>query len=624
MTTYKSEYTSEYYRQLVPTDEEANLHFRRYVLESARGNPEEQAVLRCMCQRDVLFYVNVFAWTYDPRLKPGYQIVPFITWDAQNDVLIKLRDNLGRNHVFLEKSRDTGGSWLPIAFKRWRFNFYVDESYLFVSRTADYVEKPGNPKSLFWKFDFLGEWAPRWLTPLYDPDNHDCRQAFHRYNPDTRTVVDGEATSGNVGRGDRRTMVMMDEFATFDDVKPGMGTEALGSVFDVTNNCVFVSTPKGVDNAFYDMKQRSEEPNSPIISISLHWSTDPRKSAGLYTADENGELKILDEDYRYPDNYEFVLDMPGSYRVRSPWYDRECRVRSPRLVAEQLDLDYHGSGRPLFDLKIIEQLKANHATVARHRGNIRRDPHTLEPQGITHNEAGALYLWCEYERGGKVPPGEYVVGCDISNGTGASNSCASVVNARTGEKVGEYVTPYLKPHAFAKDVIALCRMFHDAYLIWECNGPGQSFRDEVLDRGYSNLHYRENTNSISRRVTDNVGWWSTKTTKQPLLEDYAEALSVGRFLNPSEAALNECRAYRFAKGRIEHSSAATTDDLSGAGDNHGDRVIADAVAWHAVKDIISGSVRAAEDDVIDFEPPVGSFAWRVLQEESTEPAYGAW
>lgn len=618
----RTDYTSEYYERLVPKEEEANLHFRKMVIDSARGNRKEQANLRYMCKRDILFFLNAFTWTHNPRLKDAKNI-PFITWECQDEVLLQIRDNLNVNDIFIEKSREIGGSWMPVYFYYWRFAFHEDESHLFVSRKAELVEKTGDPKTLFWKFDFIHEYCPAWLTPLYDPKDSECRQRFHRYNPGTKTVIDGETMTGDIARGDRRTSMLLDEFAAFDSAEPGTGQKVLSSVQDVTSTCIYVSTPKGTDNAFYDVKMQAEKPESPIVHISLHWSSDPRKNPGLYTIDDEGNLKIIDEDYRFPKDYEFQLEMPSTFRVRSPWYDRECLRRSPYHVAEQLDIDYHGSGRPLFDLKVVDDLIRKLSSKPKYRATIRKDPRSLDPMGITHQDNGPLHLWIDFQRG-RFPAGSYVVGCDISNGTGASNSVASVVNRRTGEKVAEYTTPYLKPHAFAKEVIALCRLFHDAYLIWEGNGPGQSFRDAILDRGYTNIHYRENTNSVRRTVTDAAGWWSSPQSKQALLEDYGEALATGKFLNPSEPALKECRAYRFAKGKVEHSSASQTDDLSGAGDNHGDRVIADAVAWHAVKDDIYASLAADEEQEVYVDPPYGSFAWRRQLDESPEPAFGEW
>jgi hypothetical protein len=49
--------------------------------------------------------------------------------------------------------------------------------------------------------------------------------------------------------------------------------------------------------------------------------------------------------------------------------------------------------------------------------------------------------------------------------------------------------------------------------------------------------------------------------------------------------LRECREYIFqASGSVEHSRSINTIDPTGARDNHGDRVIADALCWRGMKD----------------------------------------
>ena len=78
------------------------------------------------------------------------------------------------------------------------------KSFLLVSRVQDYVDKPGNPKALFWKIDFLLNNFPPWLKPRgYREANH--RRLLHIENPENGSVIDGESTTGNVSRGDRRT-----------------------------------------------------------------------------------------------------------------------------------------------------------------------------------------------------------------------------------------------------------------------------------------------------------------------------------------------------------------------------------------------------------------------------------
>jgi hypothetical protein len=57
-------------------------------------------------------------------------------------------------------------------------------------------------------------------------------------------------------------------------------------------------------------------------------------------------------------------------------------------------------------------------------------------------------------------------------------------------------------------------------------------------------------------------------------------------------------------GEIAHARSQSKEDPSGAKQNHGDRVIADALANRAARR------RPWREGVIDQAAPVGSYAWR--------------
>lgn len=159
--------------------------------------------------------------------------------------------------------------------------------------------------------------------------------------------------------------------------------------------------------------------------------------------------------------------------------------------------------------------------------------------------------------------------------------------------------------------MAACRWFkgssgNGAFLVWERNGPGRIFGDRVAELGYRNLYYRERETGLIAEPTDAAGWSSNAETKVALLGDYRTALANNRFVNPSREAVDELGEYVFSGNSVEHTRSVSNakEDPSGARNNHGDRVIADALAWR-------GALRRphrADAGVVD--PPVGSFAHR--------------
>lgn len=572
-----------YYR-LVPKEYHANLAFRSKVLELGDSDPEYAAALWDMCRTDVLFYVNTFVWTFDPR-RPDSKKVPFISYDYQDKALLFLKAGPAlRQDRLIEKSRDMGASWLCLIDFEHSWHFEDMFSGLLVSRTEDLVDKTEDPKSLFWKIDFIHQHLPAWLLPKMN------RTHLHLVNFETGGTIDGESTTGDVARGDRRTKILLDEFASVPD-----GYKILASTRDATNCRIFNSTPRGVGNAFYEVRQKGDIP-----ILRMHWSAHPEKALGLYT--------------------------DGEGKMRSPWYDEQCkRAVHPMEIKQELDIDFLGSDYQFFDPKSLDEIQEKYCRPPYLQGELE-----LGAEGrvstFEARDRGRLKLWMYIDPEHRPPQGrQYVLGIDVATGTGASNSVISAVDRRTKEKVAEFVTPNLLPHELARMAIAMGHWLCDgdarpALMIWESNGPGRIFGKTVLDSGYGHIYYKRDERSVSAKVTDIPGWFTSAETKTLLLGEYRRAMKELLFVNRSVEAVSECRQYVYlSNGSIAHARAANTVDPSGAADNHGDRVIADALCWMGVKEM---ALPASEE----LEIPQGSFAWRrnKAQERHALQVSAAW
>ncbi|KKN02114.1 hypothetical protein LCGC14_1120910, partial [marine sediment metagenome] len=275
---------------------------------------------------------------YDPRCEP-FSRIPMILYDFQEDAVLEIANSINKRDLLIEKSRDMGASWLCILVLFWFWLFSKNKiSILLGSRVESYVDDTENPKSLMWKWDFIMRNLPNWVKPKgYCETDH--RRHLHILNPVTGSVCDGESTNKNFARGDRRTAILLDEFAAVD-----LGEEVLRATRDATRCRIFNSTPMGIGNAFYDQRQKGTH------RLRLHWTSHPLKNIGMYIADSKGLLKIIDKD-GYPASYKPILDG----KIRSPWYDVECERGSPREIAQELDIDYLGSGHQFFSASSIQK-----------------------------------------------------------------------------------------------------------------------------------------------------------------------------------------------------------------------------------------------------------------------------
>lgn len=620
----------------VPKDPTQNRRFRRDLLVEACGSPEARAWLRDCCRDDILFYTNAFVWTYDPRL-PLDKMVPFITYPIQDWALHEINGAIDKGRdLTIEKSRDMGASWMCLGVFEWRWHFQADQTFMCLSRNAESVDKFDNEDALFTKIDRIHRMTPSWLMPAgWDRRKHRNRMAFT--NPETGSSINGGATVADAAVGGRRTAILIDEFSRIEE-----GYEIDLGTADNTNCRIFNFTAYGKDNAAYALLK-----NKYKKKIRLHWSADPRKNRKLYKWDGeiqrfkyyafNDDTLELDEcgphEFGPEDADQVNFDAPGRRFepvadgvLRSPVYDAEdTRRGSRRYMAINWDIDYEGSDDRFFDVKLLQELDREFAVAPYWEGDIEVDEATGELLAFVPAASGPLRLWCNLDREGKPPQSDkgYGAGCDISWGRGATPSCCAVADAGTGEKVLEYVTPFIPPDRFATRVVAICKAFlsksgGNTHLAWERLGPGDVFKDKVLELNYGNVYYHGTEADKNFSDRRKPGWPPNKANSAELLGEYQAGLRNRRYVNRSTAALREAENFVETDRGIQSSRFAKTknrlkvgagDDQSGSRESHGDRVIMDALCFRAIKSLgLLGRVENRR--ATPPEEVVGTLAWR--------------
>jgi hypothetical protein len=572
------------YYELVPKGIDENLEFRERIIALGMESEKFATEQREMCKRDLLYYVNTYIWTLDPRddIEPRR---PFITFPKQDELITELEKAVReKRDIIVPKCRDIGATWCGLIAMDGMFRFRKHLNFLVVSRNADLVDSTENPDCLMSKLDFIEERLPHWLA--LGKGVYLNRTKFHFFNRITKSTINGEATTANIGRGGRPTAILLDEYAAFDPVQ---AAEVLEATQKATDSRWFVSTPKGIGNAFSEMNDLSELPNTPIRRVVVHWTHWQKMAKGSYTWSRDGELVLLDKSYSYPLDFEFIRDRPG--KQRSPYYDNEC-LRTPvaSLIAQELDIDFVGSGRPFFDPAEIKDQKERFVRNPVRTGELSYDDMSGRPTGWRDLPGGRFKLWCQLDERG-LPPLDrtYGSGVDVSEGAGVSNSVIAVGDVRTGEKVLEFADPDMRPEQLAYLACAIGKWFKGldglpALTIWEANGPGSAFGNKLIDLSYTNLWYRpRNPNDIAKKRSTVPGWPSTKDGKRVLFGEFARACHRGEFLDRSAEAMKERAYYKFGQsGRLEWMGGGGRDP-SGASDIHGDRVMAGVVLWHCMR-----------------------------------------
>jgi hypothetical protein len=565
----------------VPREIKRNLRYRRLLAEMAK-DPKDAERIRGLCKRDCVFFFNCFLFTFNPRIKRGSKWVPFILYPYQEEDIPKIIEAIRGGHdLVIEKSRDMGATLVILGVMLWLFLFYDDYSFLLGSNKQETVDKTGNHKALFQKLDAMIERLPLFLRYPVNLKDEACRTKNNLRNPATGAAFDGEATVANFGRGDRRSAVLMDEFAEWAD-----GFKALTAIHDVTDCVIVNSTHQGAHTAFYDCVQRWEH------KLRFIWWLHPLKAAGLY------------------------VDAQG--KKRSPWYDAQAKRRPAKALAQEIDIDVQGAAGQSFDApRIMELIKeAQHRfPLPVHCGELDFDPHHLVARSMreTPDQTGRYRFWFRFGPTLKPPAThKYVIGGDVALGTGATNSVAAVWDRVTLERVADFHSNRVSPEQFAEILIVLSRMFNDAIVIWDVLGPGRATGKRFVGLGFSNMWFAvKNPDSAFPTQSDRPGAVLTPNFKNMIISEYARAIYCRDCINWCPQALRECLEFVDTPNGPCHSKALMkAGNANQEGQFHGDFVIADCLAWHLVQKDATIPERQRLSQADRVVPTVATFAGR--------------
>jgi phage terminase large subunit len=285
----------EWFDFLAP-DYETVYQLRAERLQRIRTDPGLVPGLKEHYKANPVDFINDWGMTFDPRnAEIGLPtVIPFMMFPKQEDFITWVLSRWqGREDGLAEKSRDMGISWLCVGFAVWMWTFYPGVVIGFGSRKEEYVDKLGDPKSLFWKVRQFVSLLPAEFRPKgYQESKHAPHMRI--LNPENGSAIIGEA-GDNIGRGNRTSIYFKDESAFYE--RP----EAIDAALSQTSNCkIDLSTVNGNGNPFFKKRHSGK-----IKVFTFHWRQDPRKSEA--------------------------------------WYLKQKETLDPVIVAQEIDIDYNAS-----------------------------------------------------------------------------------------------------------------------------------------------------------------------------------------------------------------------------------------------------------------------------------------
>ena len=318
------------------------------MIELAGSSDDMRADMWIKSSRDILFWVNTFIYTYDPRLDPN--VIPFISYPFQDEIILEIQEAIiiGEDQL-IKKARDMGLTWICLIVMLHFWVFKDMQSFLLLSRKEEMVDKKGDLDALMPKLDFMIQFLPKWMCV---PD----RLSMHLSNKLNGSVFDGDTMTADAGRGGRRTAVLQDEFASIAN-----GEAVNASTSSVTNCRLIPSTSKGRGTEFYKM-----ESLSGIRKIICHWWLHPEKVKGLYKTIEG--------------------------KIRSIWYDWMDGRCSRRIMAQEVDIDDGAAESQFFNAQKIEFFRNNVAKLPYSRGELKYERDIIDEVDFMCSDTGPFRI----------------------------------------------------------------------------------------------------------------------------------------------------------------------------------------------------------------------------------------
>ena len=313
--------------------------YNQWLIAKMDSDPEFAASVWLKCAdglEGMLFWIDSFGWTFNPQLAEPH--LKMVLYPFQEDLCwMRYWHIMEQKSMGEEKSRMVGASWVNMFTDAWLWLFEENGNVLVGSYKEEYVDGKSD-KALLPKFDYILERQPVQLLPEGYKNGPPHRIFKLIKNPCTKSIVEGEATNPNFGRGGRKRAVDCDEWAHW-----GHDTEAKRSMSKNARCILYTSTPNGLGNEF--AKQFYD---GTMDKIKMHLSRHPEYQEGVYECQPGCKFH------------------PEGGKWHSARYDRDCAEYdgNPQAVAQELDINYLGSGgvsvfKTDVAMKCISHLKKN-------------------------------------------------------------------------------------------------------------------------------------------------------------------------------------------------------------------------------------------------------------------------
>lgn len=571
---------------VIPKGQFEFLLWRRGVVEFCE-NEERRSSWLALCGADCadacLLWVNAFLWCHVQKYvnDDGDMVNCFgeetewewNTWPIQDHTIRELYHHIrGGKPLVMDKARQMGATVIILAVFLWFLFFRQNSHFDVLSLKEEAVDDPDDPRSIFYKLDFMVGHLPVWHVRSIG------RKRLKMTNAANGSAIIGSATVESAGRGGAKTAVLLDEMAWMPQAEPIWVGYSKSTACRIGN-----STPNGP--VFYSELVQG----GTIEVLELSWYNHPAYGRGR---------KVT------------VDDRTGETYVTSPYYERECAENGGRHalgIAQELDRRHDQGGKTFYDtwhvtrhislasdpFMQLELAWDGQLDIELGLADLIQNGKLSNLSDISATEGGRWKVWfnLERDRSGLLRPPQdrsYVFGIDIAHGAGASNSVIMVYCPDERRFVAEWTDAHTPPHELVRHAMMAGFWFGGtlgcAHIAPEAAGPGGIFIRGLVDFAYPSVYRRESKGAAKQIQGDKYGFVPNPEMTQLAHGQLRKAINTDEVSGLSEAALRDLRSMTVYATRYVGPATLEYQD-AGVRAAHGDRGVGAAIAYHAAEHI---------------------------------------
>lgn len=503
---------------------------------------------------------------------PGLGTINMNPYYFQTEVAKELMDY---RKIVLDKTRQSGLSTIFALYSLWRAHFFPAESIDVVSvkqkKAQQFVKK------IYSTMNSLPEWMK---TPIKYQNQ---QEITFQHGNSTSTIL-SESQSDNAGRGDSLSVLILDEVAFYQSER--MARNIIASAQPTLNKTggqlILISTPNGVagKGAYYYeqvVKARAGSKDTKYLEIDWWEVPDDNRIQGPKKGYNDILEKAIKEGYYYKSEVkkkynEFFKPIAREHYLENKWLKAAHDDLDMAAYRQEILHDFIVAGAKVFSEEILANVEAR-----------LKDPIKKDVLGTSEYEG--WWVWKQ-----PIPGHRYILGGDISTGTGNDFSTLEVIDVGEYEQVAEYKGHMSTPN-FSRFVKKVANLYNEGYVVIECNSIGEAVFNGLyyseIDP-YQNVYKQKKTKNGVTRMT---GWITDVKTRKLLTNDFIDWITVPELFDSikiySKRLWMELSTWVWAGGnKPDHSEGS-----------HDDTIIAFALAmYNRNKAVLSGNSFLITDD----------------------------